>query len=71
MVSNSEPLRELLWQKLESKRIDQSWFHTDWEVHRAKVPGGWLVITRLAGAAPQGIAFYPDPDYRWDGASAP
>jgi hypothetical protein len=70
-MSSTQPLRDLLWQKLESKRVDQSWFHMDWEVHRSKVPGGWLIITRSQGAVPQGIAFYPDPDHRWDGGSAP
>jgi hypothetical protein len=69
-MSNAEP-GDLVWQKLESKCVDQMWFHTAWEVHRTKVPGGWLVVTRLEGSAPQGIAFYPDPDHRWDGGSVP
>ena len=70
MMSNSELSRELVWQKLESKRADpdSSWLHVDWEVHRAKVPGGWFVLTRMGGA-PQGIAFYPDPQHVWDGGS--
>ena len=68
-MPNSEQTPALVWQKLESTRVDQSWFHTDWEVHRAKVPGGWFVVARIAGSSPQGIAFYPDPDHRWDGGS--
>jgi hypothetical protein len=32
---------------------------------RAKVPGGWLV------SAGGGVAFYPDPQHSWDGASLP
>ena len=37
-------------------------------MHRAKVPGGWL-ITMLSEAP--AITFYPDPDHRWDGGSLP
>lgn len=69
MTSNAEPLGELVWQKLESRRSDKSWHHMDWEVHRAKVRGGWFIITRIEGSAPQGIAFYPDSEHRWDGGS--
>jgi hypothetical protein len=31
---------------------------------RAKVPGGWLVLTSEAS-----ITFVPDPDHTWDGSS--
>src|SRR6185369_11124022 len=41
------------------ERVSSSHF----EVMRAKVPGGWLVST---GAA---LAFYPDPQYSWDGST--
>jgi hypothetical protein len=70
MTSNPDPSLELVWQKLESSRADQSWLHVDWEVHRARVPGGWFVLTRIEGAAPQGITFYADPEHRWRGGSA-
>ncbi|MEO7715805.1 MAG: hypothetical protein ABIY70_06375 [Capsulimonas sp.] len=34
---------------------------------RAKVPGGWLILTVTAGApAPHSITFYPDPTHAWD-----
>ena len=69
MTSESTP--GLVWQKLESNRENESWFHAEWEIHRTKVPGGWLVLTRLGGSAPQGITFYPDPDHRWNGGSLP
>jgi hypothetical protein len=36
------------------------------QVLRAKVPGGWLVLWNSSGGA---LAFYPDPEHRWDGAS--
>jgi len=38
------------------------------EVLRAKVPGGWLV---LASGGSDALAFYPDPEHLWDGASLP
>jgi hypothetical protein len=60
---------ELRWQKLNSSRIDSSWFTTEWETHRALVPGGWLVLVRGQGTAIQSIAFYPDQEHRWDGGS--
>ena len=59
MTSESTP--GLVWKKLESNRENESWFHAEWEIHRTKVPGGWLVLTRLGGSAPQGITFYPTP----------
>lgn len=33
---------------------------------RCKVPGGWLVIVYGSG-----MAFYPDPEHKWDGSSLP
>lgn len=30
------------------------------KMHRAKVPGGWLIALD-----PGGAVFYPDPEYRW------
>jgi hypothetical protein len=36
---------------------------------RAKVPGGWLVS--VSGSAGDGLAFYPDPQHVWNGASLP
>jgi hypothetical protein len=60
---------ELRWQKLNSARIDSHWFTTEWETHRAMVQGGWLVLVRGQGTSLQSIAFYPDPEHRWDGGS--
>jgi hypothetical protein len=47
------------WEKLES----------DYGVaHRAKVPGGWLVVFGFSGDS---VTFYPDPQHTWDGSSLP
>lgn len=32
---------------------------------RAKLPGGWMVMTGRATA----LAFYPDPQHKWDGST--
>lgn len=53
--------------QVEDARIVFSNGHTRSEaIYRAKVPGGWLVRTSATG---DGIAFLPDPEHRWDGAS--
>lgn len=35
-----------------------------YSIARAKVPGGWLVVS--GGSS---VGFYPDPDHAWNGAS--
>jgi hypothetical protein len=49
----------LQWEQVESSQR---------YVLRAKVPGGWLVLLSGGGDA---LAFYPDPEHRWDGALLP
>ncbi len=39
------------------------------KVYRAKVDGGWLVLT-CGGEGFTGVTFYPDPNHRWDGGTA-
>jgi hypothetical protein len=53
----------LYWEEVKS---DPSQY---WNVHRAKVPGGWLVLA--AYGTNSGLTFYPDPDHDWDGSSLP
>ena len=50
---------------LECRTTDYSRAH----IHRAKVPGGWLILKSLSDNS--GIAFYPDPEHAWDGGSLP
>lgn len=35
-----------------------------WRTHRAKVPGGWLVLVEISNAD-LGVTFYPDPNHHW------
>ncbi len=37
-------------------------------VYRAKVPGGWLVVT-AGGNGMSGVTFYPDPRHEWNGGT--
>lgn len=53
---------QLVWEKLDSK--GGGVMH--WDVHRTKVPGGWLVLVIHNTA---GLSFYPDPEHKWDGGS--
>lgn len=40
------------------------------ETWRAKVPGGWLVLTIMDGqVTTHSMAFYPDPAHEWDGGT--
>jgi hypothetical protein len=56
--------RELVWHKLNSSRGGGVFKLGD--VHRTKVPGGWLVL--MVNNA-TGLTFYPDPEHSWDGGS--
>ncbi len=60
---------ELRWEQLNSQRHEKRWYRSGWETHRARVPGGWLVVVRGGAESPRGIAFYPDPEHRWNGGS--
>jgi len=41
----------------------------DVTVARAKVFGGWLVVSHFLRGNESEIAFYPDPKHEWDGGS--
>ena len=57
---------QLIWQKLKSSRAEGGVVDQPWNVHRTKVPGGWLVLVMHNTS---GISFYPDPGHRWNGGS--
>ena len=56
----------LIWEQVKSSRADAHAFALDWQVHRARVPGGWLVLV-LHNTS--GLTFYPDPQHQWTGDS--
>jgi len=65
MTDAGEP-GHLVWEELKSSRKEGGILTIGWKVHRAKVPGGWLV---LLIHNTNGLTFYPDPEHKWDGCS--
>ena len=67
----------LSWERVKSDRCDSNtpgmralW---NWNFYRAKVPGGWLIMSARVSALPflpkthgMSLTFYPDPDHSWD-----
>jgi hypothetical protein len=43
--------------------------NTRFDIFRAKVPGGWLLIYRSGGNGEGGLTFYPDKKHEWNGGS--
>lgn len=56
------PEKELIFQNLWVSSPDIS-------IRRAKVVGGWLVISMAKNGSEKSITFYPDPKHEWDGGS--
>jgi hypothetical protein len=53
--------------KLKFEKLDVSTLSASTIMNRAKIPGGWLLVsTSNAGG---GVTFYPDPEHKWDGNS--
>ena len=65
MGNESEDPR-LVWEELNSSRLGGGIMKLNWKVHRARVPGGWLVLLIQSTT---GLTFYPDPEHKWDGGS--
>lgn len=51
--------------KLKFEKLDANALYAN--AYRAKVPGGWLVVTKSNSGG--GVTFYPDPEHKWDGGS--
>jgi hypothetical protein len=60
-MAETQP-KVLVFDKLHSKGFKLEIL--DDRIHRAKIPGGWLVTIR-----DEGITFVPDPTHEWDGGS--
>jgi len=61
----------LRWETLDTTRQETGILNTKYLTERAKVPGGWLVISQPHVGAPHGLVFLPDPKHDWDGGSLP
>jgi hypothetical protein len=65
-MTRETELPQLDWHKLNSSRTEGGTFKLGWDVHRTKVPGGWLVLVIHNTS---GVTFYPDPEHKWNGGS--
>jgi hypothetical protein len=54
---------QLVWEKLDSRGGGGV---LPCQVHRSRVPGGWLILVRFSA---RGLTFYPDPEHKWEGGS--
>ncbi len=61
---------KLTWEQLPEQRLYDDGYlgQSDITVQRSKVLGGWLVWA-FRGCADGSIAFFPDPEHKWDGGS--
>jgi hypothetical protein len=59
----------LVWETLSTKREEDGLLNSAYMTERAKVPGGWLVISQFNIGGAHGMAFLPDPNHTWDGGS--
>jgi hypothetical protein len=71
-MNKTDTVRPLLkWQTLNTEREDSGILDSRYLTERAKVPGGWLVISQFHVGGAHGMAFLPDPKHEWDGGSLP
>lgn len=67
-MSQQDEAKQLVWEELNSSRQGGGILKLGWNIHRTKVPGGWLVLVIHNTS---GLSFYPDPKHTWDGTSLP
>ena len=71
-MNKTDTVRPLLkWQTLNTEREDSGILDSKYLTERAKVPGGWLVISQFHVGGAHGMAFLPDPKHEWGGGSLP
>ena len=61
----------LSWENIKTVREDRGLLNSEYLTERAKVPGGWLVISQFKIGPAHGLVFLPDPNHEWDGGSLP
>jgi len=59
----------LMWEMLNTTREEDGLLNSKYIAERAKVPGGWLVISQFNIGGAHGLVFLPDPNHAWDGGS--
>jgi hypothetical protein len=59
----------LKWETLKTEREEDGILNSKYLVERAKVPGGWFVISQFMVGGAHGLVFLPDPTHKWDGGS--
>jgi hypothetical protein len=59
----------LSWETLNATREEHGILDSKYLTERAKVPGGWLVISQFYVGGAHGLVFLPDPNHEWDGGS--
>ena len=59
----------LSWETLNTTREEKGFLNSEYVTERAKVPGGWLVISQFKIGPAHGLVFLPDPKHEWDGGS--
>ena len=59
----------LRWETLKTEREEDGILNSRYLTERAKVPGGWLVISQFQIGSAHGLVFLPDPHHEWDGGS--
>jgi hypothetical protein len=59
----------LRWETIHTTREAEGFLNSAYMVERAKVPGGWLVISQFKIGSAHGLVFLPDPNHQWDGGS--
>jgi hypothetical protein len=61
----------LSWETVITTRDKKGLLSSEYLVERAKVPGGWLVISQFKVGPAHGLVYVPDPNHEWDGGSLP
>jgi len=61
----------LKWETLKTTREEDGLLDSKYLTERAKVPGGWLVVSQFHIGGAHGLAFVPDSKHEWDGGSLP
>ena len=71
MARDDENKPVLRWENLNTVREEHGVLDSKYLTERAKIPGGWLVLSQFHIGGAHGLTFVPDPNHTWDGGSLP